>query len=1087
MFTAKRKRTMLWIIAFIFVFGTFVPSSGTIADTPTNIENPIILVEDNQNGEEVPGDSNEFTPTLPLLDPDDETVGVDDLGDDDGTVTPTDPVGEEDDGGDEELTPTVTPAPPTEEQVGDGDKEIDEDESITATPTSIEAIVEVSGVDEGGIIDPSAGVSITITLPNIPVIGDGVDDYFVHGDEIVLLISEYFMFDDPLPVDQDLLFNGIKVGTVKYSNVDGHAVATIVFDGEEYIFDPEELPPGEPPYSGVSAEFTCNLIYNNEYLVDENGDEYVIILDKTYYLQLPGDIHTFDVIKEVALVNLDEGTITWSVTITGESDTIPPTPLDLAGFLFEDDLTAVGTYIDNSFLVNGVSATPGLVNQELTYTLPAPSESPIVITFKTVIADAVLTNGGTITNQAYVYDGTVEIGNDSDSTTIVGPSASKTGTADDGFSGDGSYDPNDRTITWTITVDNEGQTLNGLTITDVLQDGLTFESAVWQKWDEATSTWVDVPGKSWATEPTGGVYEIGDVDYIGRLVIVSNVPDEDDGSVSYRTYNNQATANWTSPGGTAGSAGTGEIGVGIGYDAITKSGTQSDADKADHQITWTINVDLMGQSPTDFVYYDLFVHSSATTNSALTGAAGWPAGLSIGNPGISRNNGQKYVSHTADNHLSVEAIDLAGLGTLVKVSQLRATGTNQVVIKSQVIDPEILAGNKSDQSVRNVASLYKGATYRSRDNASVPFNNMVLAKQMLNRAEVANDHDPSADINPNNSTTNAANGFHYDYREVIFRLNINAAGLDFADVDTNLPGGFGDVTVTDTLPAGWAFSPFSGGATFLIYDANSAAVATVPALDPTTIAGFTYSVGTSTATFTFTNLDQPYVILVKAKPTDETFDGYLVGADSHAETNTVNLRSANWGTGVSDSQNVRVDTEIIDKSIDASQQFSGILTWLLDYTPLNRPIADGFQDTLPEGIDLRLDSSGNLIWEQDGNRNITVFELVPNANGDGGYTVGSELLLETIQANFSYNNETRTLTFIFPDNTKGCRLSYLTDITGQPGLVTNTASLIGVVGEGTGTSESFVITEQHGSASMGRSGYVFVRKVNNLGAIFPRR
>ena len=917
------------------MFGTIAPTSGTFADTPRSIENPTELIGVNQE-EDFGGELTEPTPVPPAIDPNDEEVGEDE--EVTPILTPLTPVdelvGDGEDGDnsdDEEITPTPTLSTPSDEQVGD-EEDKSEDERITGTPTSIDASVVVVGVDAGGIIDPSTGISISVSLPSIPVIGDGDDDYFEHGDEIVLLISEYFIFDDPLPSDQELLFNGIKVGTVKFSNVGGHAVATIVFDGEEYIFDPELLPPGEPSYSGVSAEFTCNLIYNDEYLVDENGDEYVTILDKTYYLQLPGDIHTYDVEKEVGSVNLDEGTITWSVTITGESDTVPPTPLDLAGFLFEDDLTAVGTYVDNSFFVNGVSATPGLDNQELTYTLPAQSESPIVITFKTVIADDVLTKGGTITNEAYVYDDTDEIGNDSDYTTIDGPSASKTGTADDGFGSGGSYDPNDRTITWTVTVENEGQTLNGLTITDVLQDGLTFESAVWQEWDEATSKWIDVPGKSWTTEPAGGVYEIGDVDYIGRLVIVSNVPDEDDGSVSYRTYNNQATANWTSPGGTAGSAGTGSIGVGIGYDAITKSGLQSDEDKANHQITWTINVDLMGQSPTDFVYYDLFVHSSATPNAALTGAAGWPADVSIGNPGISRNNGQKFVSYTADGHLSVEAIDLAGLGTLVIVTQLQATGTNQIVIKSQVIDPSILAGNKSDQTVPNVASLYKGTTYRARDNASVPFNNMVLAKQMLNRVEVANDHDPLTDINPNNSTTNVANGFHYDYREVIFRLNINAAGLDFGDVETNLSGGFGDVTITDTLPAGWVFSPFSGGATFLIYDANSAAVATVPALDPATISGFTPNVGTTIATFVFTDLDQPYVILVKAKPTDETFDGYLVGANSHFETNTVNLKSANWETGVNDSQTVEIVTEIIDKSIDATQQSSGILTWLLDYT-----------------------------------------------------------------------------------------------------------------------------------------------------------
>lgn len=952
------------------------------------------------------------------------------------------------------------------------------------TPTTIDATVVVDGVDEGGIIDSSVGIDITVTLPSIPVIGDGGNDYFVYGDSFELLISENFMFD-PIPSNQDLYYNGVKVGTVHFSNnSDGQAVATIVFDGEPSIFDPTLLPPGEPPFSGVSAEVNCSLVFNNNYEVDENGDEYVVILDKTYDLKLPGDVLTYTVGKDAASVNLDEGTITWSVTITGESDTVPPTDLNLAGFLFSDDLALVGAYVAGSFTVDGSPVDPATTTPELTYILPDPSVSPVVITFKTIIPDATLTNGGTISNTAEVFDGEDEIGSDDASAVIVGPSASKTGTAHDGF-GEGTYDPTNRTITWTITIDNKGQTLNGLTITDILQGGLTWESAVWERYDAVTNTWVEE--KVFSSEPAGGIYEIGNVDYIGRLVIVSNVPDEaGDGSVVAKTYNNQASASWTSPGGSTGNAGTGNPGVGIGYNAITKTGTQSDEDKANHQISWTIDVDLRGQTTTDFVYYDLFVHNAATTNAALTGAAGWPSGVSIGTNGVNRNNGQKFVGVASqDGHLTVEVIDLAGLGTLVKVTGLRANGSNQVVLKSQVIDPDILAGNRSGQTVANTASLYKGTTYRGKDSDSVPFANMILAKQMLNRAEVANDHDPDATIDPNNNTTGLSNGFHYDYKEVIFRLNINGAGLDFADVDTNLPGGFGDVTVTDTLPSGWEFTPFSDGAEYIIYSADGAYVATVPALDPATINGFAAVVGTSTATFTFTDLDQPYVILVKARPTDETFDGYLVGGNSHVETNTLNLRTENWTPGKTVTQQVRIDSKLIGKTVNSALANQGILSWTLDYTPFDRPIATAIQDVLPEGIDLRLDSNGYIIWEQDGARNINVYELVPNVNGNGTYILGGQLDLADIQAAITYDNETRILRFTFPDNTQAFRLVYVTDITGPPGTVTNQASLIGATGEGTGTSTSFIVTEQHGSATMSRSGFIYLTKTDGPGAILP--
>ena len=1076
MIKRNRQKTLLaWLTALVLLFSAFAPLKGVHADIPTTLDSAEVV--DGFNEEIAPADTTSPTDI------------IDDIGNDDkfrlpgDTPIPAEPTEDPVDDGEIGLPVDTTTTPePTEEAEDDGENELPaETPAPLGTPETLDATVVVEGVDEGGIIDSSEGVSITVTLPSIPVEGDGVEDYFVWGDSFELLLSENFMFELPLPDDQFLYFGSVLVGTVEFSNnAEGQAIATIIFNGDPTIFDPELMDP-EPPYAGVSAEFDCTLVWNNTYEEDENGDEYVVILDKTYELQVPGDVLTYGVTKEVATVDLDAGTITWTVTITGESDTVPPTPLDLAGFLFEDDLTNVGAYLADSFLVNGTAATPA-TTAPLTYTFPEPSVSPQTITFTTTIPDSVLTNGGTITNEAEVYDGEDLIGSDSDATTIVGPSASKVGEANDGFGEDGSYNPEDRTITWTVTVDNEGQTLNGLTITDLLQDGLTLQSAVWERWDPVTETWIPVTGISWTTEPVDGIYDIGDVDYLGRLVIISEVPDQEDGSVAAQTYYNQATASWTSPGGTDGTAQTGNPGIGIGYDAITKSGTQSDADKENHQISWTINADLKGQSPTDFVYYDLFVHDAATTNAALTSAAGWPAGISIGGSGISRNNGQKYVSHTADSHLSVTTIDLNGLATLVMVTDLRATGTNQVVIKSQVLDPDILAGNNASQSVPNTTSLFKGTTYRGRASASVPFNNMVLGKEMLRRVEVENDHDAAAVIDPNNRTTNAGAGFHYDYREVIFRLNINAAGLDFADVETNLTDGFGTVTITDTLPTGWEFSAFSGGQNFLIYNADGSSVASGSPLDPSTISGFGAVFASPTATFTFTNLDQPYVILVKAKPTDTTFDGYLVGENTRLETNSLGLKTTNWELDDPVTQNVRIDSKIIEKSIDLSQQNEGILTWNLDYTPFNRPIATAITDTLPEGIDLRLDSSGAIIWEQDGSRNINVYELIPNENGNGSYSQSGELDLLQIQSNFSYDNETRTLTFTFPDNTKGYRISYLTDITGQPGNVTNSASLIGAQGEGTGTSESFLITDQHGSASLGRSGYVALRKASNTGS-----
>lgn len=296
----------------------------------------------------------------------------------------------------------------------------------------------------------------------------------------------------------------------------------------------------------------------------------------------------------------------------------------------------------------------------------------------------------------------------------------------------------------------------------------------------------------------------------------------------------------------------------------------------------------------------------------------------------------------------------------------------------------------------------------------------------------------------------------------------------------------------DTLPSGWEFSKFSNGADYLIYKTTGAAqtgdgfpetgslaasgnaLASVDGLS----AEFAAAGDPKTATFTFANLNKPYVILVKAKPTESTFDAYLKDADTRIVDNTLNLSSANWTPGKSVTRGVTVDSKVLEKTLDLSKQSEGILTWSVEYTPFSREIGTGLLDTLPQGIDLRTDSSGKLIYEQDGSRNITVWELKLKDDGSGKYEDLIELDLNVIKAQISYSG--RKLTFNFPDKSKAYRLSYVTDITGMPGDVSNKVKLLGAEGPGTEKGESFEITEQCGMATMGRSAFLVVKKTNKL-------
>ena len=75
----------------------------------------------------------------------------------------------------------------------------------------------------------------------------------------------------------------------------------------------------------MSGEFSASLKFNNQFEEDEDGNKTVNILDKTYMLQLPGDIINYTLEKS-GTEDLDAGTIEWTVEIEAATDAAPPHP-----------------------------------------------------------------------------------------------------------------------------------------------------------------------------------------------------------------------------------------------------------------------------------------------------------------------------------------------------------------------------------------------------------------------------------------------------------------------------------------------------------------------------------------------------------------------------------------------------------------------------------------------------------------------------------------------------------------------------------------------------------------------------------------
>ncbi len=212
------------------------------------------------------------------------------------------------------------------------------------------------------------------------------------------------------------------------------------------------------------------------------------------------------------------------------------------------------------------------------------------------------------------------------------------------------------------------------------------------------------------------------------------------------------------------------------------------------------------------------------------------------------------------------------------------------------------------------------------------------------------------------------------------------------------------------------------------------------------------------------------MILVKAVPTSETAASYFDKNKTTTVTNQLRMTAENWATGVSASQNVRVVSQLLSKSL--LLQAAGELRWTVEYKPYGlTQTGILLQDTLPAGIELRTDATGAPLLTDD---NITARELLLQA--DGSYLAGDAVAL-VVGENLFYDNDTRQLVFRIPDRAKAYRLSYVTDITGEPGTITNQVALFGGEAAQEVASRPYEVTAADGAATMLRSGWIAVTKL----------
>lgn len=918
-------------------------------------------------------------------------------------------------------------------------------------------------IEEGGKLNGKEKVSVDIFF-DVPVEGDEPTPPVIinRNDTAEFDLSDGFKLLEGKTVELKEKSGTNVIGHAKISlNPDTKVVsAHIIFDGDEEVFD--------GTLNTVSGWFHLDFDLDTSDIPQKEGEKQIYVLDKSYTVVIPPVEIVYEV-KKSGNFNMKNHSVEWKVEVSASQG---GEAVDLAGYKFSDDLKTVGEYLTDSFQIGGEPKTPVHQENKLEYVFPAESVGKQIITFETKVPEELYyaLTPQTIRNKAELYNEEYELKKDDEAIVYWVPKWIEKKGEPGGEGSEGIYNPKDRTITWTIIANQNGVPLKGVVITDVLSPEiresdkkLKFYSAKWETWNGSAYE------NSTEIEPNEkGEYEIGDIDSQIRLTIVTKVPN-DEITAGKTTYYNEASMKWE---GTEG-VGTGKIGVGIGYDAIHKTGK---ADTSKGTVSWTVTVKPQGQIIPDAKVYDLLIYENSGVDlSSLTGI---PKGIK--NQDLKAGYGLKYKAGTFNGSgLELKVIPILQgeerVGDLLEITGYE-TSEASFTYETEVMNPAVFT-SVNGSSVQNTAALFSKDIKLKEDTPRVPYNSRMLWKEMLKREAVK---DPQSGVN--NKTQNSAEGFDYKEKSVIFRLNVNANGLDLSHKEDGTGAMMGSVTVKDTLPKGWILEEIEKGSPYLIFtgeksgDSNGSITASPS--QAVEVEGLTHEISedNSTITFTFKNLDKPYVILVKAKPDADTVKGYFNNNQTTTVTNRLSLTTER-SPEVSVTRDVQIISKVLNKS--SSVPVPGVLLWTVEYQPSEiSTMALSLRDTLPAGIDVRMNQAGQLLMNDGEEDNFKVNEMILQA--DGSYTPGAEVELKPGK-NLFYDNTARELRFDIPDPKTAYRFSYITDVTGEPGNVSNKVLLFGEDSHSVETSQSYVITNADGGASMKRNGWIAITKTDPLG------
>lgn len=873
-------------------------------------------------------------------------------------------------------------------------------------------------VAPGGTIQGRQQFTLKSEGLKVPVNGDDADptnadpgSYIQKGDWIELTRSDHFQ-EVVLPTAAKPLMaqteTGVKQLGVAYFTPNS---IRIVFNGEDNFFNGV----------GRAVTFGFETTANSDLTgLDYGESKPITIFGQAYQLRNPDVEPAYSInLTSPGMVRWDqysyrgiqaaqfiEGAITWQSTVSAFDQFDNTIKLSLDGKTFYTNPASYNTgfgnvrgiYVPGSFKVNGVETTPSVDGDgSLTYIFPAGTGVDPNVEYKTWIPKEgyyfeYRNPPGNLGRSYRDMLGKVELKQDNGKLAEAGQEISF---APDWIQASASYDHPNETITWTVVVNQYNKKgLKNFTITNVLPAGLEFETATWRTWVDGTASEI----KS-ITPDGGSIYSFGDIDGKVELVIKSKVTSGSSFRIDPRTnwdldtadgiQNNDVTS------GIRSAAVTDEAIVTIGAHTFTKSGAISTQDFNLGSVTWTVNLAPQYALP-NAVVYDVLIHGGDLNvlNNAVdvTGEVD-AATIAKIKTNLTRQFQlwRKYHqgSLTSNNGLTLKAIPLTVDGVvvadLIKVTgyttdqpasfSFRALDTNANILFRQ----DINAGKTHE----NRALLFDGEAVKAAENY------INLHVRMLNKDMLFASKPLKIDGTPENVTPNSVGNYisddnneawtisAYDQttKTVTFRLGVNMPGYNTVEMAKD--GGsrvITNVKLVDTLPEDWEFVPFSDGKDFELWkgssDNNSGTGYgirnnAVSVIEPDDVVSFSH-IG-NVGTFTFSKLEGPYVILVKARPSNAALEKYLDEYTANGTTKQVMYNKAElhmtWG-GVekvlTEQRKVIVPVQALGKSV--TKPFPGVLEWTVNYyPPYHMENGVYLQDTIGAGMNLRTDGSGQLV------------------------------------------------------------------------------------------------------------------------------